>query len=171
FKPVDYNPAWLLVGDRTSLFSVDMTGEAGPPVAQELPPGVHILENLPLGSDSPKVDHVRRLLGDVSHTGGDEVLLQRLSVVLADHSLPAGVSAQDAEHTDDEEGREPEQDRKRPTATLAACVHTETYGTRSSTLVSVRSDELSQISLRVADGPPCTAEFVDKTRLWEPVAS
>src|SRR5919202_1432063 len=26
FRPADYNPAWLLVGDRHALFSVDMPG-------------------------------------------------------------------------------------------------------------------------------------------------
>ena len=48
FSPDDYNPAWLLVGDRASLFAIDMTAaERRPgdrartrdPRAREQPPG------------------------------------------------------------------------------------------------------------------------------------
>ncbi|HTT87249.1 MAG TPA: NRDE family protein, partial [Acidimicrobiales bacterium] len=53
-RPSDYNPAWLLVGDRVSLFAIDMTAGARP-VVSELGPGVHVLENNPLGAPSAKV--------------------------------------------------------------------------------------------------------------------
>ena len=64
-RPSHYNPSWLLVGDRRRLLSVDMTGRstAGDrPVAAELGPGVHVLENRPPGAPSAKVDHVRDLV-------------------------------------------------------------------------------------------------------------
>src|SRR5580658_9428086 len=61
YSPSDYNPAWFLIGDRTSLYSVDFTS-GDSPRAELLPPGLHILENNSLGSPSPKVDHVRSLL-------------------------------------------------------------------------------------------------------------
>ena len=48
----------------------------------------------------------------------------------------------------------------RPTATLASCVHTEEYGTRSAALVRVASDPGRRPELLVADGPPCTYPFV-----------
>ena len=94
--PADYNPAWLLVGDRASLYAVDMTGGASGrgstsyedrPRVEELAPGVHILENNPLDTPSPKKDNVRGLLGDAAGLGGD-VLLERVRSVLGDHSVP-----------------------------------------------------------------------------------
>ena len=41
FDPAEYNGAWLLVGDRTSLWFVDFTGVRV--AAVELPPGIHVL--------------------------------------------------------------------------------------------------------------------------------
>jgi uncharacterized protein with NRDE domain len=74
YKPSDFNPAWLLVGDAQSLWYVDMTGEDTPAVT-ELPPGVHVLENRPLEEPSAKVARVRALLARGS----------RPAAVLADH--------------------------------------------------------------------------------------
>lgn len=140
FRPTDFNPASLLVGDRRSLYSIDMAGDR--PDVKELPPGVHILENLSLGDPSQKVDHVRQLLGPL---GGARTtttaLVNQLQRVLGDHSLPS-----------------PE--------TVSACVHTDSYGTRSSIIVSVPAREDAVISVSVADGHPCTAAFSDATGLW-----
>ncbi|MGD0254870.1 MAG: NRDE family protein [Acidimicrobiales bacterium] len=153
FHPLDYNPAWLLVGDRHSLYSLDMTGDR--PVAEELPAGVHILENLPPGSRSPKVDHVREILGSVGvGTLRGAALIGRLRSVLGDHSLP------------DEPDEHAIWGPVRPPETLAACVHTEKYGTRSSTIVRVPAREDAQISVSVAHGHPCTTPFVDADGLW-----
>lgn len=151
FRPSDYNRAWLLVGDRFSLFSVEMDG-LGDPKVRELAEGLHVLENLPLGSSSAKVGHIRELLGPVGEPGSDgDDLLARLRKVLSDHSLPAGPS-----------DRTPE----RPLETLAACVHSDNYGTRSSTLVSVPAQTASPILVSVADGPPCSSPFRNWTELW-----
>jgi hypothetical protein len=61
--------------------------------------------------------------------------------------------------------------RSRPTTprtreTLAPCVHTERYGTRSASLIRVpsRVDRLPEVL--VADGPPCTASFKDVSSRW-----
>src|SRR5437660_3890541 len=54
YHPRDYNRAWLLVGDRESLIYVDMTGDEEP-TARPVPPGLHVLGNGPLGSQSVKV--------------------------------------------------------------------------------------------------------------------
>ncbi len=156
FDPSDYNPAWFLVGDRNSLFSVEMNGH-GEAIVNELGDGLHILENLPLGAPSPKVDHIRDLIGPLEMKSSDGTeLFERLRTVLGDHSLPPGA-------TDSETNRR--------TETLSACVHSEDYGTRSSTLVSVPAHPASPIWLSVADGPPCTAPFVDVTALWSPERS
>ena len=59
--PSDYNPCWLLVGDRESLSYVDLTG--GPrPAARPLPAGSYVLENAPLLPQSPKAGHVAGLI-------------------------------------------------------------------------------------------------------------
>ncbi len=145
FRPADYNPAWLLVADRTDAFALDMTG-GETPRAEPLDPGVHILENNPFGTSSPKVEQVRALLGDAPQRGG-EALHTRLASVLADHHVPA-----------DGSGRRPE--------TLAACVHAEDYGTRSSTMVVVPAGVGARPVVEVADGHPCTAAFVDVSALW-----
>jgi hypothetical protein len=176
-----------------------MTGTR--PVAQELPAGIHILENLPPGSRSPKVDHVREMLGTVG--GADlkgEALLGRLRRVLGDHSLPdkpdgsarpnatvtvgdqtgaeqstsrrtsseQAASGQSASQTGASQSLTTVPEPVRPPGTLVACVHTETYGTRSSTIVRVPASADAQIFVSVADGPPCRTPFVDADGLWRP---
>ena len=81
----DYNPAWLLVGDRQSLFLVDMTG-APAPRARRLSAGVHVLENRPLGAPSAKVARVLALLAESRAAGVS--LVEALPAVLADHTIP-----------------------------------------------------------------------------------
>jgi len=145
FRPEDYNPAWLLVGDRTSLYALDMT-EGDRPGVEELGPGVHILENNPLHQPSPKVDRVRALLGAATTGASGREVLDALPRVLADHGVP------------------PSSGERRP-ETLAACVHSEDYGTRSSTVVVVPAGD-GPPGLQVADGPPCVAPFTDASSLW-----
>jgi len=151
-RPADYNPAWFLVGDRLSLFFVDLT-DGDRPVAMPLAPGVHILENNPLGAPSSKVDHVRSLLGPPTAERSGPDLMETLRRALADHRTAAPGPAAP-------EGRRPE--------TLAACVHTEAYGTRSSTLISVPTDPRAAPDVRYADGHPCTSPFLDAGPLWTP---
>jgi uncharacterized protein with NRDE domain len=181
FRPSRYNPAWLLVGDRTSLYALDMTGGDGDVVTVEaLGPGVHILENNPRHAHSPKETHVRALLGNVATLEG-EALTGRMHAVLVDHSVPdtaavsnsgsapvsttAPVPAEGA--AGGPAGPVPAP-RPRPAATLAACVHTEDYGTRSSTIVSVPAVAASLPRVLVADGHPCTSAFVDMSGLFGP---
>lgn len=202
FRPADYNPAWLLVGDRTSLYALDMTGAGDDrPCVEQLGPGVYILENNPLHADSPKADHVRELLGGLG-VGGDAGLsvgvdaglglgagagaglsvgvgvgadagadalhgtglIERIRAVLVDHSVP-----EVAPEVAAEPGPAPvEGGRQRPVETLAACVHTDEYGTRSSTIVSVASSPARHPQVLVADGHPCTSPYVDATDLFVP---
>lgn len=176
FRPDDYNPCWLLVGDRRSLHYVDLTG-TGPPAVTELGPGVHVLGNSPLGAPSPKVDHVRRLVDRVAGAGGP-ALFGALARVLADHTVttplgdPAPAWGAGPSHASGRAGgpalasaAPPGVPVRRP-ETSACCVHTDDYGTRSSLLVGVADDEHRPPVLSVADGSPCTADFVDATDLW-----
>jgi uncharacterized protein with NRDE domain len=152
FRPADYNPAWFLVGDRLSLYSIDLT-DGDRPSAEPLGPGLHVLENNPLDSPSAKVDLIRSLLGPTGALRGPG-LSEKLRCVLADHRTAAAASGPPSP-----EGRRPE--------TLAACVHTDSYGTRSSTLIRVPSDEGLRPEVSYAEGHPCTAPFLDATALWE----
>jgi uncharacterized protein with NRDE domain len=139
FDPGDYNGAWLLVGDRTSLWFVDFTNPAGAS-AVALDPGVHVLENRVLGEPSLKIDLVRQTLG--SPAGGD-AMADAFRRVLTDHRIPEG--------------------EERPHA--ASCVHLESFGTRSSCLVRVPAGA-GLPRLWVADGPPCTAPYREAADLW-----
>ena len=161
--PADYNPCWLLVGDRHTLFSIDLTG--GPrPAVQELPPGNYVLENAPLRRGSAKQQRVAGLVGaalaadgvaaDGAGAAADSAgaAAAALATVLCDHEPAAGPLP-----------RLPD-GLPRPAEISAACVHTAQYGTRSAMIVSVPADGLPRV--QVAAGPPCTAELLDRTSLW-----
>lgn len=154
-EPGSYNPAWLFVADRRSLFAVEI-GDGPAPVAEALGPGVHVLENRPLGTPSAKVDRVRELIDGIAELPL-RLLERRLQVVLADHELPkaspTSVASGSAEHS-------------RPPETEAACVHTDRYGTRWSAVISVpEGDEPPRFTY--APGPPCTTANEDAGRLWQ----
>ena len=151
-RPDEYNPAWLLVGDRRSLYYVELTLDREPSVRQ-LGPGIHVLENAALGESSLKVDRVHALLAAASATGHS--LWAALPSVLADHAVPAANGTPSG--TDDTE---------RPPATLAACVHTDDYGTRSAALIRVRPGPDIRPDTLVADGPSCVTSFVDVGDRW-----
>lgn len=141
FAPREFNPCWVLVGDRWDLYSVDMTGP-GRVESQRLPPGVHILENKPLGDPSAKVDHVRRRLGDCRSRSADEVI-RSLGSIVADHVMP--LAAVDTSETAERQAR-----------VSACCVHTDLYGTRSSMLVWDPPSASDLPRVWSSDGPPCT---------------
>jgi uncharacterized protein with NRDE domain len=153
FRADDYNSAWLLVGDRVSLFYVEMA-ETGAPAVSELSPGLYVLGNGPLGGPSPKTAHVRRQAARLAQVH-QSARLELLRAILSDHSIPPDVEASP------EQGVPP-----RPPEVAAACVHTKLNGTRSSILVTVTAVGLPQVS--VADGPPCRAPFLSADRLWAP---
>ena len=153
-RPSDYNPAWLFVGDRRSLFAVEIADGAAP-AFEELPAGVHILENRPLGAPSPKVDKVRELLGDVEGLPL-RLLERRLQVVLGDHELSSSATP--------EQGVAGET-FVRPRETEAACVHTDRYGTRWSGIVAVPV-EPGLPRFCYTPGPPCTTPSEDAAPWW-----
>jgi uncharacterized protein with NRDE domain len=147
-RPSDYNPAWLLVGDRDALFGIDMTDSTRATV-RELPPGIHILENRPLDEASAKVEHVRAQLAGVEKMTATEVI-KRLETVVADHQIP------EAAHDTSQE--------RVPLGT--ACVHTPESGTRWSGIVTVPTDCSAPPTFRYTEGPPCQAPFLDAAPLW-----
>jgi uncharacterized protein with NRDE domain len=146
----EYNPAWLLIGDRRVLYYVELAADQDPTV-RPLAPGIHVLENVALGEASVKADRVRSLVSSARSEHGD--LWTGLRPVLADHTRPAAAAGSD-------------ESAPRREATLAACVHTDEYGTRSAALVRVPKDPTERPEMQVADGPPCTTPFVDVGSCW-----
>lgn len=155
FDPGQFNGAWMLVGDPTSLWFVDLTGPRV--VTVELPPGIHVLENRAVDTPSAKVDLVREGLGEVAAGTGRELDGDAVEAafrrVLADHRIPEG---------DD-----------RPNS--GNCVHLDSFGTRSSCVVRVGTSRdgpggaggaIPAPRMSVADGPPCTTAYADVSALW-----
>jgi uncharacterized protein with NRDE domain len=157
--PSDYNPCWLLVGDRESLFYVDLTGGRRP-LARQLPAGSYVLENAPLLPRSAKAAHVAGLMaatvvgreavggggaGGAGGAGSAGEVREGLATVLRDHSPVPGSTM--------------------PGGLSAACVHADRYGTRSAMIVTVGTTGPPQV--QVADGPSCRAPLVGAGDLWE----
>lgn len=144
--PGDYNPCWLLVGDRDALFYVDLTSGHSPGVRQ-LAAGTYVLDNAPLQPPSAKATHVAGLLAKAGAVTAEDPV-GPLITVLSDHTpVPAGTPGSG------------------PAGRLsAACVHAEEYGTRSAMIVTVAPAGLPRV--QVADGAPCTTPFTDATPLW-----
>jgi uncharacterized protein with NRDE domain len=163
FDPAEYNGAWLLVGDRTSLWFVDFTGPRV--VTAELPPGIHVLENRAVDTPSAKVDLVREGLGEVggAAAGAGAGSGPALGLGLDGDAVEAAFRRVLADH------RIPEGD-ERPNS--GNCVHLDGFGTRSSCLVRVGSrvagagGAAPAPRMWVADGPPCTTAYADVSGLF-----
>jgi len=152
--PAVYNPCWMLIGDRHSLYSIGI-GQRSSLEVEQLGPGLHILENAPLRSRSAKASYVAELVKQeraAQADQGPEATVAALEKVLRVHR-PAV-----AEPRTDDSGR------TWPPELSAPCVHTPTYGTRSAMTVRVPAD--ARPVLRVADGRPCEAPFRDASGLW-----
>jgi len=140
-RPSDFNPAWMLVGDRSTLSFLDVTGEQA--AVEDLGPGVHILENRPLGAPSPKVDHVRALLQPLLR-GESTDIVKGLHAVLSNHDVPPGAELEE-----------------RPLPVASACVHGERYGTRWTGIVLVPASPEDRPRFVYSDGPSCTNPLRD----------
>lgn len=151
--PGTYNSARVLVADRDHLFYLELS-DARAFSVQELSPGLHVLENAPLGGESSKARFVTELLTD-SLKSAEELW----------RTLPAVVSSHDAAPPTPPEITNMS-GLSRWRSTRAPCVHTEGYGTCSSILLRVATDALRPPDVLVSDGPPCSAPFVDASEMW-----
>jgi uncharacterized protein with NRDE domain len=152
--PAQYNPCWMLIGDRRSLYFVGV-GSGGKAETEQLGPGLHVLENAPLRARSAKAVFVERLVREelAARPGaGVDDTVAALEAVLRVHE-----SAVAAPRTD-------ETGRAWPPEISAPCVHTRAYGTRSAMTAWVPA--AGRPGVRVADGPPCRVPFLDVTGLW-----
>lgn len=163
--PSCYNPCWLLVGDRHSLFSIGLAG-GGEPEVEQLPPGLHVLENAPYRAPSAKTAYVTTLVtaelaaragtADPTAAAAGDALAAVLRVHQPAPAIPPPVGAADPAGP------------PRPAELSAPCVHTPRYGTRSAMIVTVTP--AGPPRLCVADGPPCQAPFRDVTGRWTQAA-
>ncbi len=158
--PASYNPCWLLVGDRTALFYIGI-GDGPHAEVQRLEPGTHILENASLRPMSAKARHVAALVAEARAARGapgDTAagLADALAAVLPDHSQPPEIAGQPPVRYGG---------RLVPPELSAACVHTDSYGTRSAAIITVPARGLPTVLS--ADRPPCTAPFQDFSALWD----
>jgi uncharacterized protein with NRDE domain len=153
-KPGDFNPCWILVGDRDALFYFELSAEL-PLVAKPLEPGLHVLENRPLHAPSPKVDWVRAALPDLGKLAAEQ-LRPELERVLRSHEVPPGAK----------EAAAAEGLPLRPLETYAPCVHAGPYGTRSSMIVLVPRARRPPPDVLYTDGAPCTSPFLEAAVRW-----
>jgi uncharacterized protein with NRDE domain len=161
-RPSDYNGSWMLAGDRDSLYYIDFTGMVAPE-AVALAPGLHVLENRPLSASSPKAERVAAALATLEDVDTALIAFRR---VLSDHTMAESGDQVDVESAKNREGPD---HRVKPRSS-ANCVHLndDNYGTRSSCLIRGEANPASPPQIWVADGPPCTAPFVDASGLWAP---
>lgn len=146
----DYNGFNLLFGTATHLYTANVWPTEHVPRVEAVTPGVHVLPTSRLDApDYPKVERLRRRLSEPMPAAWP-ALRTHLQAALADHTQPL-VGALPAPRP----GAlfDPETLR----ALDAVCIHLETYGTRSSTLLALGPGRVMQAEH--AEGPPCEHAF------------
>jgi uncharacterized protein with NRDE domain len=140
-----HNPFNILVADRRSAFVAQNLTDGTH--VHRLDPGTHVLTNLDLNDPTcPRIFRSSRRFAAVADAFADRPdraeLVAGLRAILVDHQLP----------TDD----------RRPTDQL--CIHTESYGTRSSSILWVADDGSARF-LHSA-GAPCKTPHLDVALPW-----
>jgi uncharacterized protein with NRDE domain len=137
-----FNPFNLLVASETAAFVV--TNDGNSLQINRLPIGLHLLTNLDLNDPTcPRIATSHRLLADVPipatpATDGTTRLLGSLQKVLASHDVPL--------------------DPRSRTLTDTLCIHSDSYGTRSSSIV-LTPPAPSPLQYWHAPGSPCATAF------------
>lgn len=132
--PLRFNPFNILIADPEGAYvAQNLSGRTR---VHALGPGSHVLTNLDLNDPTcPRIFRSSRRFAavaeDYGRHPGRASLFAQLRSVLSDHQIPA--------------------DDRRPTDQL--CIHTESYGTRSSSILFVAGD--GTMGFRHAAGPPC----------------
>ena len=137
-----YNGFNLLVADPRSAFVV--TNHADQIVIHELPDGVHLLTNLDLNDPTcPRIaasSQAFARLTPLLATVDDSSLLDELRRILADHRTAL--------------------DPRMEFESGTLCLHGDSYGTRSASVLAYRSTA-QQTRFWHAAGPPCTTGFTE----------
>jgi uncharacterized protein with NRDE domain len=157
--PVQYNPFNLLFGDAERLFVAYARRDQARIAIENLHPGVYVLPNDRLGSaEFPKAARVQERAFEVSMQPWTH-LRHSLVTILSDHDLlPIDAIP------------EPPIDSIFTRSWLqrlqAVCIHSESYGTCSSTLIALLKNRVAHYLF--APGPPCQTPFEDVTALLYP---
>jgi uncharacterized protein with NRDE domain len=137
----DYRPFNLVFGDRFHAFVASFRGQPSVKVvANPLSPGLHMITNLDVDDPlCPKISSAQKaftgLIPQMEESAPD-VIASRLQSMLARHDLAL--------------------DDREPSASL--CVHTDSYGTRSSAvLIQERLEK--NFHFFYCDQPPCKGEM------------
>jgi uncharacterized protein with NRDE domain len=136
----DYNPFNLLIVSRAEAFVAYNRGASIEVV--ELKPGLHLLSNLDVNDfECPKISASYGKFAELGRRADfqRDPIGQRaaLGALLADHNT----------QLDPRSGRP-----------NALCLHLENYGTRSSSLIFMRSDS-TEVAHYFAPGPPCRTAY------------
>jgi uncharacterized protein with NRDE domain len=151
-----YNAFNLMLGDADRVFVAYGRPDRGAVEVHALRAGVHVLVNDRMGSpEFPKSDRARSLVEPHTHAPWP-ALLDVLTGMLGDHHKPPIDSLPDppAEAAWPKEGLVELQ---------ALCTHAGPYGTRSSSIVALRSHET--VHYLHAEGAPCETPFDDLSAL------
>jgi uncharacterized protein with NRDE domain len=152
-----YNPFNLLFGDAHELKVAYGREQSAALQIETVPPGLHVLPNDRLDcADFPKVARARQLLAS-DLQAPFEALRDALITTLADRARPA---LEDVP----EPALHPFLTRAMLRELSALCIRTETYGTRSSTIVALAQGRVAHYLY--ADGPPDRASFADVLGLY-----
>lgn len=152
-----YNPFNLLFGDARGLKVAYGREDSAALELETVPPGLHVLPNDRLDcSDFPKVARAKELLASALEAPF-EVLRDALIAALADRARPA---LEDVP----EPAPHPFLTRAMLRELSALCIRTETYGTRSSTIVALAPGRVGHYLY--ADGPPDSTTLEDVSNLY-----
>ena len=149
-QPADrFNPFNLLLASpRAAAVVGNVTGTM---VVTALPPGLHLLTNLDLDDfECPRIAKSYRLFEDVQRSLASSEIPQIIKVlrgILADHSTPL--------------------DPRSALPPNNLCVHTERFGTRSSSIV-IYSAATQQFRMWHADGAPCRTPYTEVLLPYSP---
>jgi uncharacterized protein with NRDE domain len=120
---------------------------------ERLARGIHVLCNDRLGCTFARGGRLAAAIdAALDEAIAWPALAARLVIALGDHT-----------HSTLEDTPETHLPRELERELTATCIHSESYGTRSSTIIAAEPGRL--IDYLHADGPPCTTPFVDKRGL------
>jgi uncharacterized protein with NRDE domain len=156
----EYRPFNLLYGDATTLRVAYARPDSERVRVVDVPSGVHVLSNDVL--DSPALPKVSRALALAEHAARTPwpQTVERLQAMLADHVLP--------EHAPEllPEERSIPGIEQAIRHYQALCIHTQSYGTRSSAVVALAPGRVGHYL--ATDVAPCKAPLRDVTALLAP---
>jgi uncharacterized protein with NRDE domain len=154
--PAGYASMNLIWGDARGVKIAYTRREERTLEIERLGRGVHVLCNDRLGTPGfPRGERLHAAIEDALDQGvAWPALAARLAIALGDHTRVA-LAETPPSHVPAELARQ----------LTATCIHSELYGTRSSTMIAAAPGRV--IDYLHADGPPCTVDYIDRRALLE----